>query len=288
MLIKDSYFFWETYLRHSTFLREVYLFHHSNCNQRPTDPWISVSVFVPVRIAFIYSLNGTVFILTGELAVIHCLINSFSSRYFNYSLEYSPASILSTVLCIFLMVKFEAIQFGQRTFFQGISEHQPLCNTSNLLSMQLYFQSSIYFNDMRDFRREIFFRITSCLDQLRLFYKYFMVTILFLISYFLKINNFSAQVLFQRSFFSRVSNYLEYQSMQYLEAVLILNSYFFRGGTFLGASISWKKSLFLIVLRNQFHSIYTWKDFPLTSIHSFKHSTVGSDFEILPMLYSWK
>ena len=39
-------------------------------------------------------------------------------------------------------------------------------------------------------------------------------------------------------------------------------------------------SLFLIVLCNQFHSNYTSKDFPLTSIHSIKHSMVRSDFEI--------
>ena len=68
--------------------------------------------------------------------------------------------------------------------------------------------------------------------------------------------------------------------MYFFEAVFILNSCFFRRGTFLGAGISWKKSLFLIVLRNQFQSIYTWKEFLLTSIHSFKYSMVRSDFEI--------
>ena len=36
-----------------------------------------------------------------------------------------------------------------------------------------------------------------------------------------------------------------------------------------------------MVLRNQFYNIYTWKDFPLTIIHSFKYSMVSSDFEIL-------
>ena len=68
--------------------------------------------------------------------------------------------------------------------------------------------------------------------------------------------------------------------MYFFEAVLVLSSYFFRRGTFLGARISWKMSLFLIVLCNQFHSNYTSKDFPLTSIHSIKHSMVRSDFEI--------
>ena len=56
----------------------------------------------------------------------------------------------------------------------------------------------------------IFFRIPSCLEQLLPSYKYLVVTILFLISYFLKINTFSAHLLFRRSFFSRISNYSEY------------------------------------------------------------------------------
>ena len=87
-------------------------------------PLNSVSVFVIVKVAFIHSLNGTIFILPGELAVIHCLSNSFISRYCNYFLEYSQASILLTVLCIFLLFKFAAIQSGKRTSFQRISEHQ--------------------------------------------------------------------------------------------------------------------------------------------------------------------
>ena len=105
--------------------------------------------------AFIYSLNGTIFILTVELTVIYCLSNSFSSRYCNYFLEYSQASILSTVLCIFLTLKFAAIQFGNAlsfSVFQNTSYHE-----TNLLSKQLYFQSSIDYNKMGDFRREFFF-----------------------------------------------------------------------------------------------------------------------------------
>ena len=39
-----------------------------------------------------------------------------------------------------------------------------------------------------------------------------------------------------------------------------------------------------MVLRNQFYNIYTWKDFPLTIIHSFKYSMVSSAFEILQSL----
>ena len=104
-------------------------------------PCSSVSVFVTVRMAWFYFLKGAILILTGETGVIYCFSNSFSSRYYNYFLEYSQPSILSTVLCIFLMLKFAAIQFGQSTFFQHISEHQ-----SPLLSKQLCFQSSIDYN----------------------------------------------------------------------------------------------------------------------------------------------
>ena len=39
------------------------------------------------------------------------------------SIEYSQPSILSTVMYIFLTLKFVAIQFYQRTFFQRISKH---------------------------------------------------------------------------------------------------------------------------------------------------------------------
>ena len=82
-------------------------------------------------------------------------------------------------------------------------------------------------------------------------YKYFLLTILFLVSYFLKINAFSAQLLFQ-SFSSRISNYSKYalfRSDAYSEQLLFQKRHIFRGRYFL------KKSLFLIVLRNQFHSI---------------------------------
>ena len=123
---------------------------------------------------------------------------------------------------------------------------------TNLLPKQLYFQSRIDYNEMREFCREILFRIPSCLEQLLLSYKYFLSTIPFLISYFLKINTFSAQLLFRKSFFSRISNYLEhvlFRRSAYSEQLLLQRRNLFRGRYFL------KKSLFLIVLRNQFHSI---------------------------------
>ena len=128
-----------------------------------------------------------------------------------------------------------------------------------LLPKHLYFQSRIAYKEMRNFRREIFFRIPSCLGQLIPSYKYFVLTILFLINYFLKINTFSAQLLFRKSFFFRISNYSEYvlfRSGAFYGQLLFQKRNLFRGRYFL------IKSLFLVVLRNQFHSIYTWKDFP--------------------------
>ena len=125
------------------------------------------------------------------------------------------------------------------------------CET-NLLSKQPYFQSRIDYNEIRDFCREIFFRIPSCLEQLLPSYKYFLLTILFLISYFLKINTFSAQLLFRKSFFSTISNYSGYvffQSGAHSEQLLFEKRNLFRGRYFLN------KSPFPIVWCNQFHSI---------------------------------
>ena len=104
------------------FLRAVYLFHHSSCHH----PTFEV-VYLFLSQALVHSLNGTIFTFTGELAVIHCLSNSFSSRYCNYFLEYSQASIILTVLYIFLL-KFAAIQLGKHPFLQRNSGHQSLWN----------------------------------------------------------------------------------------------------------------------------------------------------------------
>ena len=123
---------------------------------------------------------------------------------------------------------------------------------TNLLPKQLYFQSRINVNEMRDFCREIFFRIPSCLEQLLPSYKYFLSTIPFLINYFFKINTFSAQLLFRKSFFCRISNHSEHVLVRrsaYSVQLLLQRRNLFRGRYFL------KESLFLIVLRNQFHSI---------------------------------
>ena len=49
---------------------------------------------------------------------------------------------------------------------------------------------------------------------------------------------------------------------------------------FLEDAFAEKSHFFLIVLRNQLHRIYTWKDYTWTNIHSFKYSMVRSYLEI--------
>ena len=83
---------------------------------QPYIPWCIVSVFVTIRVAAIHSLKSIIIILTGELAAIHFLVNYFSIRYYNFFLEYSQPSIVSTLLCISLMLKFALIQFLQTPF----------------------------------------------------------------------------------------------------------------------------------------------------------------------------
>ena len=99
--------------------------------------------------------------------------------------------------------------------------------------------------------------------------------ILFLTSYFFEINAFSAQLLFHGTFFSRISNYSEH--------VLFWSRCLFSTTTSSERERERKRereqvfleySLFLIVLRNQFHSFHIWKDLPLTNIHSFKYTMV--------------
>ena len=164
--------------------------------------------------------------------------NSFSSRYCNYFLEYSQAFILLTVLCIFLTLKFAAIQFGQRTFFQCIWEHQSPWN-------KLIIKAAISRAELFIMKWEIFTERFST-ECLIVWSSYFLllsilVTILFLVSYFLKINTFSAQLLSRRNIFSRIRNYSEYVLFPcgvYFEQRLFQKKNLFRSRYFL------KKSLF--------------------------------------------
>ena len=69
--------------------------------------------------------------------------------------------------------------------------------------------------------------------------------------------------------------------MLFFEAGTSSEQLLFQKKNFLVAGIYCEQSLFLIILHNQFHSIYTWKDFSLTIVHSFKYAMVWSDFESL-------
>ena len=185
--------------------------------------------------AVIHCLKVTVFILTGELAVNHCLSNSFSRSIFIsrkkflpamcsfkgtviISIKYLQPSIPSRVLYIFLTLKFAAIKFCQRTFFQRISEHQSTWIKLLIEAAKFSGQYRLYWNESSHlkqllFCRKISIRIPSFQEQLLLFDNYFLVTNTFsdfLISFFLKINTFSAQLLFRGSFLSRISNYSEH------------------------------------------------------------------------------
>ena len=97
---------------------------------------------------------------------------AFFQRYYNYFYRILAAiSILSTLPYISRMLKFVAIQFCQRIFFQRVSEHQlpwnKLLIKETIFSEQhqLYWKESSYLKQLF-FRRKIFFRILSCLEQL--------------------------------------------------------------------------------------------------------------------------
>ena len=149
---------------------------------------------------------------------------------------------------IFLTLKFAAIQFCQRTFFQRNSEHQSPQN-------KLFIEGAIFSDQHREqpfeaatFLQKDFFKIPGCLEQLLFSNYYFLVT-----------NIFSDQVLFECKY--------SFSTASVLEKLLLQNKYLFRTCTFLkqaffyknnlGAGIYRKHSLFLIVPRNQFYSIYT-------------------------------
>ena len=99
-------------------------------------------------------------------------------------LQSSQPSILSKILCIFLTLKFAAIQFGWRTFLQLISEHQSPKNKLIIkaaMFSEQYRLSIIDSSHLKQllFCRKIFFRIPSCLEQPLLSNNYFLVTNIF-------------------------------------------------------------------------------------------------------------
>ena len=130
-----------------------------------------------------------------------------------------------------------------------------------------------------------FFRTPNCLEQLLLSKNYFLVT-----------NTFSDQLLLEdKYFFStatiseelhfRISNYSKhvlFRTGSSSEQLLLQKKNFFKAGISWEHKPSSEQSFFSekLVMRNQLHSIYTWKDFPLTMIHSFKYTLSWSALEI--------
>ena len=169
-------------------------------------PRSSASVFVTEIITAIFSLKGIGFILTGELGVIHCLSNSFSSRYHNYFLELLQPSTLSKGICIF--VSWNKLIIKAAIF----SKQYRLCWNNRSHLRQLLFC------------RKVFLRIPTCLEQLRLSNNCFVVTNTFSNQLLLKDEHFFNTATVRKSFFSRISNYSKY--------VLFRSRYFFRTATF--------------------------------------------------------
>ena len=148
------------------------------------------------------ALFPTIYI-TGDLAVSHCLSNGFfwviylfPKKCFLFVMRFFKGTkiisigdlqrfILSTVLYIFLTLKFAAIYLCWRTFFQRISEYQLLWN---FLSKQLTFseQHWLYWNDnshffeAATFHKKNFFRTPSCVAQLLLCNIFFAIDEFFL------------------------------------------------------------------------------------------------------------
>ena len=113
---------------------------------------------------------------------------------------------------------------------------------SSILSTVLYIFQQLHMKQLV-FPRKICFRTPyRCLEQLLLSNNYFLITVTFQVSYFLKINTFSAQLLLRRSYFFRKSNYSEHvifrsrclfrtatfsEEQLFQEHVFLENSYFF-------------------------------------------------------------
>ena len=162
--------------------------------------------------AVIHFIKSAVFTLTGELTIIHCLSNSFSSSMFIskkklipamrsfkgtriISAEFSQPSILSTVLHIFLTLKFADIQFCQRTFFKHNSEHQSPWNKLPMEESIFSVQHQLYWSESNRVKhtfsqKYFFFRILGRLDHLLLFKNYCLVT-----------NTFSDELLLEDKYF---------------------------------------------------------------------------------------
>ena len=125
----------------------------------------------------------------GQGTCSHPLFEQFFQRYLLWLFLRKLAGIHSFNGTVhFSDDKIAVIQFGQRTFFQPISEHQSPWKILIIEAAIFPEQQWLQWNEKCS--RYIFFRALSCQEQVISSYKSFLVTMLFLISYFLKINSF--------------------------------------------------------------------------------------------------
>ena len=144
---------------------------------QPSIPWSSGSVFVTGRMAVIHFLKGSVFILIGELAthvyfqkMLVPTMRPFKGTTIIYT-EYTRNHPLFQRYCTLYLqtLKFAAIQFYQHPFFQRISEHQLPGNNFLIKAAVFSEQHRLYQNKSSHlkqifFRRNIFFKIPTCLE----------------------------------------------------------------------------------------------------------------------------
>ena len=112
-----------------------------------------------------------------------------------FSIEYNTAAILF-VNCAVYFTELKIFSHPVLlTHFQRISEHQSPRNKQLIQAAISSEQHGLYWNDSSHFkqllfRRKIYFRLSSCLEQILLFNNYFLVT-----------KTFSDQLLFAEDFF---------------------------------------------------------------------------------------
>ena len=167
----------------------------------------------------------------------------------------------------------------QASTFTSALSFSVFQNTSyrktNLLLKRLHFQNSNDYIEMRAatslkqliFLKKSFSRTHSCLEQL-----------LFPNNYFLATSTFFDHLLLKDKYFFSIGIASEERLLQNKQLfrtcttskqALLPNSYFGAGGYF-QRTVTFSE---MLDQRNQLNSIYTYKDFPLTTIHSFKYTT---------------
>ena len=136
--------------------------------------------------------------------------------------------IFSTLLRIFLMLKFALIQFLPTHFLSTylrtpVNMKQTCYQSSCIFKAALFIMKWQKPHEAATFSQKDFFRISSCLEQLLPSYNYFLVTNIFLNQFLIEDKYFfSKATVSEEVIFSRISNYSEYVLFR------SRHSYFFR------------------------------------------------------------